>query len=1555
MEAADDSDFLDAIAGEALKDDLEWDVEGVRGIQAQMPRPQAGPSPTGPGDDAFEIYDASFDDEDNGEGFDLGVGEQWGDGEDLLESVADLLAEEEPPNDHGDSDDDAAAAKGMLTVPGHSRTEVFDTLLAAPKTPLGIASPVSAGAGSTPKLAGEGGPTAPPSPPLDGISDVSDAVSDISGFLSPRGSDDEDADPEPTPGPTPGLTPAKPTGVAIDTRPALVAIQPPRLEYQLARCAAYNITKKFRIINQAGGSAVAWRALTNAPSSVYVRPRRGCMAPGGSATIRVLTLAGFRPDTMRLRVEYARVGGGDAGSSAWSRVSPDDMRQFDVPAVATEGKVEESSPISVHPRVAQYVSNAHGRLGARFVLGNPGARTLAFKVLTNTPDRHVVAPTHGAIRPGGSAAIFVGAIGAPPTDADSHRLLVMFTELGSQGADAAVGENGAGLWAKRNGKPTLEWADLIVDCVCTPLSAAGAHHRSASAGPVADVPKSRRALRRSKEKHTSASPRPSQRPLRRHVRSRSGTARHRTTGDRNSTGSDFSRTAPFRFSFGEDGLPSDPSQQHTSTPGGDAAPPRKPSSARSGGHNRSRNASRGGGGGTSAIPSVAIAVDPGMKLKCNPLGKKAQRHTLKVKNIGRKDLAFRVTVTPNELPDAQGHLVVHPSAGFLAPGKKQRLILIFTPHNDIKSNAPHCVKVDAAKVSLEYMAQYPLAQDFWQSEDPKIYDSAIRKLTCTCCLLNGSKRARPRRPAAPAKRAHKGGADSASQHNMLQLLVKKLGSLGISMAEVARNPAAIDLVVRHSIAEDKAKEAAAVTATAGAGQGVSQGDDAGSTAPTPTPTAPGSVLTNVAPPVILPASGGPLIPGPPGGAFPPIAPPPLPDFLKPKNAEDTGGVSEQKTNDGQGEDSPALPQQPPSDGGTVPPPPIDGVVPSPPPGISPGGVPPPPPGISPGGVPPPPPSGPPGSIPPPPPPGVPGVALAAVAPPDKDAQLKEKLAELGIRPTEEANPTAKMKTLHWQKLEVGALKDTVFHSFLREDGDEGGAIGDLGQFDAEEFEKAFGAGAAPRSKKKKRAAAGSAARGRRGSAMGGGGTSSGSASTVNLIDTKRSRNVLIVTSRLKMDAEALVSALQSFDRATLSLESLTRVQSIFPTADEIRRVKAYRGDPSRLGPVERFFLALASDPRLRLKLAWLLFMHEFPTVESSVRETLGGVLAAVRALTGSLGLRKLLKVVLYLGNYMNAGSKKGRAYGFRMTTLMRLSSVKSSDKKTNLLRYSAELMLRNNENPSQILDELKCVQSVARVDSGHVRREVARLTQFVKTMGAALDRDEAKANEGGGNGTRSFPASVRAFQAEAADAVKSVGALLAETAEAFSSMCRYFSLDLKDPSRFEDGFAVWAGFLEHFRRALVSVLRERAARERAKKTAAQSDGKARARKRPGAGRRRRTQPGARRASRVAANVKAPASEAGGKTSKDKAVQDPGVVALRDSETAAEQTQTGAAGGKQDAKADSVTEKCGRDEGEVADDKPKGATVASEQKEESIALPPRRTRLADLTREIMDEL
>ena len=58
---------------------------------------------------------------------------------------------------------------------------------------------------------------------------------------------------------------------------------------------------------------------------------------------------------------------------------------------------------------------------------------------------------------------------------------------------------------------------------------------------------------------------------------------------------------------------------------------------------------------------------------------------------------------------------------------------------------------------------------------------------------------------------------------------------------------------------------------------------------------------------------------------------------------------------------------------------------------------------------------------------------------------------------------------------------------------------------------------------------------------------------------------------------------------------------------------------------------------------------------------------------------KLLELVLFIGNYLNAGHNKGQSYGFDIDFLPRLRDSKSADNSQTMLHFIAAMIENDSD------------------------------------------------------------------------------------------------------------------------------------------------------------------------------------------------------------------------------------------------------------------------------------
>ena len=105
------------------------------------------------------------------------------------------------------------------------------------------------------------------------------------------------------------------------------------------------------------------------------------------------------------------------------------------------------------------------------------------------------------------------------------------------------------------------------------------------------------------------------------------------------------------------------------------------------------------------------------------------------------------------------------------------------------------------------------------------------------------------------------------------------------------------------------------------------------------------------------------------------------------------------------------------------------------------------------------------------------------------------------------------------------------------------------------------------------------------------------------------------------------------------------------------------------------------------RLNTLFYKKKFAQSVSEMEPKVVAVMEASKEVARSKKLKKLLEIILALGNYMNRG-QRGNAVGFRISSLNRLADTKSS-KNTTLLHYLVDIL---ESKVFQISTELNAVQ-----------------------------------------------------------------------------------------------------------------------------------------------------------------------------------------------------------------------------------------------------------------------
>ena len=173
-----------------------------------------------------------------------------------------------------------------------------------------------------------------------------------------------------------------------------------------------------------------------------------------------------------------------------------------------------------------------------------------------------------------------------------------------------------------------------------------------------------------------------------------------------------------------------------------------------------------------------------------------------------------------------------------------------------------------------------------------------------------------------------------------------------------------------------------------------------------------------------------------------------------------------------------------------------------------------------------------------------------------------------------------------------------------------------------------------------------------------------------------------------------------------------------PTQKEIEEIAAHEAifPDIPLDQPELFLKRLSGIKHFSERIACLMLQSEFQDAISSVSYKLNNVRTTCDFLINSEPLKKVIAIILTLGNYMNGGNMlRGQADGFGLEILGKLKDVKSNVPGITLLHYvvNAKLSQEKEHNFDELLPlpvpESADVEAASTIKFDEIAKELDRL------------------------------------------------------------------------------------------------------------------------------------------------------------------------------------------------------------------------------------------------------
>ncbi|XP_035525704.1 protein diaphanous homolog 1-like [Morone saxatilis] len=475
-----------------------------------------------------------------------------------------------------------------------------------------------------------------------------------------------------------------------------------------------------------------------------------------------------------------------------------------------------------------------------------------------------------------------------------------------------------------------------------------------------------------------------------------------------------------------------------------------------------------------------------------------------------------------------------------------------------------------------------------------------------------------------------------------------------------------------------------------------------------------------------------------------------------------------------------------------PPPPLPGMPGPPPPPPLPGmpGPPPPPPLPGMGPPPPPPPPGFPGM--PPPPPGCPGMPPP---PPGMGGWGAPAPAALpyGLQHKKEYKPEVQLKRANWRKIGPEDLSENSFWTKAKEEKFENNelfaklTLAFSSQTKTTKAKKEQDGGDDKKQLQKKKV------------------------KELKILDGKSAQNLSIFLGSFRLPYEEIKSAILEVNEKILTDAMVQNLIKQLPAPEQLSVLGEMKDEYDDLAECEQFGVVMSSVKRLMPRLQAIVFKLQFEEQLNNIKPDVVSVTAACEELRKSESFSKLLEIILLVGNYMNAGSRNGKAFGFSISYLCKLRDTKSADLKQTLLHFLADVCQEQYPEVMTFADELIHVEKASRVSAETLQKNLELMGRQIKNMEKDLETFPPPQND-----KDLFVEKMSSFVGSAHEQYEKLDLLHKNMEKQYSDLGEYFVFDPRKIS-VEEFFGDLNTFKNMFQQAVKENQKRKEAEEKIKR------------------------------------------------------------------------------------------------------------------------------------------
>ena len=218
---------------------------------------------------------------------------------------------------------------------------------------------------------------------------------------------------------------------------------------------------------------------------------------------------------------------------------------------------------------------------------------------------------------------------------------------------------------------------------------------------------------------------------------------------------------------------------------------------------------------------------------------------------------------------------------------------------------------------------------------------------------------------------------------------------------------------------------------------------------------------------------------------------------------------------------------------------------------------------------------------------------------------------------------------------------------------------------------------------------------------------------ISFLDQRANMNISIFLKQFKHDNLSLI--IKEGNQSKISLEQMKAFSKLLPETSVVKQIKDYNGDMKELAEADSFFsefLKLENyDMRVQILTTKLDYSCEYLELKPNIEK----IEKCCKEIIENDILKKIMGILLSLGNFINHGSYAGSAAGFKISSLNKLNDTRANKGRITLLNSLVEIVEEKYPELSKFGGSMLTLE-------GALRLSIDQLKDSVKLLQTKVDQ-----------------------------------------------------------------------------------------------------------------------------------------------------------------------------------------------------------------------------------------